>query len=133
MDGMSGILADSESIQRALINDAASVSQMFVKRGMGLEQQGDLLRAIDDYDTALRITPNDASVMLRRGIAFSRKGDLDRAIANFDAALRVKPDFPEVFLARANIWEQKRQFERAINDFNEASRLIQSHSKLSAA
>ena len=42
-----------------------------------------------DCDEALRIRPNDASILDSRGIAYLKKGALDKSIDDFDAALRI--------------------------------------------
>jgi len=116
-------LPDPRSMQAALENDAPAFAQVFVLRGLGFEGKGDLLKAIDDYDTALRISPGNAQILFRRGLAFGRKGDLDRAIANFDEALRVNPGFVEALYARGYVWAKKRRFDRALADYDAVLRL----------
>jgi tetratricopeptide (TPR) repeat protein len=120
---MKSLLPDSESIQKALIKDASSVAQMFFRRGIEFEAQGNLLLAIDDYSTALRISPNDPLVLLRRGMAFDRKGDLDRAIENFNEALRINQAYSDALIARASVWRKKRQFDRAQKDQDAALKI----------
>jgi tetratricopeptide (TPR) repeat protein len=120
---MNSKLPDSESLQKALKNDAQSVAQIFFRRGFEFETQGNFLLAIDDYSTALRICPNNALVFYRRGVAFDMKGDLDRAIENFNEALRIKRDYSDALRSRAGIWMKKRQFDRAQKDQDAASHI----------
>ena len=54
-------------------------------------RDGDLSRAIADYDRAIQLNPAFADAYNNRGAAFRGKGDLDRAIADYRAALRVNP------------------------------------------
>jgi len=116
-------LPDTRRMEVALKNDTLGIAQLFVLRGLGFEQEENLIQAIDDYETALRISPGNAQILYRRGVAFSKKGDLDRAIATFDEALRIIPEFVDVLYARGNVWWNKRRFDRAIEDYDAVLRL----------
>ena len=48
-------------------------------------------RAIDDYDTALRLDPTLADIFNARGELWWRKGDRPRALADFAAAVKLNP------------------------------------------
>ena len=64
--------------------------------------------SIADYDTAIRIKPDDAGNHYSRGLAYRDRGehshdinDLDKAIADFDAAMRLNPaNSPEYLHSR---------------------------------
>ncbi len=71
-------------------------------RGYSFQLQGDLDKAIGDYDAAIKLAAagqprGKAALMLAktyvdRGVAWREKGDVDKALADFDAALAVAPD-----------------------------------------
>jgi len=46
-------------------------------------------RALDDYDTALRLDPKSADLLNARGEVWRRKGNRPKAMRDFDAALRL--------------------------------------------
>ncbi|HEX7198144.1 MAG TPA: tetratricopeptide repeat protein, partial [Dongiaceae bacterium] len=68
--------------------DAAAV---LTDRGGAYVDKGRLDRAIEDFDTAIKIEPDYSLAFANRGIAYHRKGDLDRAITDYDAAIRLDP------------------------------------------
>src|SRR5262245_6009149 len=64
----------------------------FAIRGSAHRARGELKRAVEDYDRAVRLNPHDADVFFRRGVAHGMAGDLDRAIGDFDHAIKLEPD-----------------------------------------
>lgn len=76
----------------------------------GAYQHQDLIeRAIDDYDTALRLDPTLADIFNTRGELWRKKGDRRRALADFAAAAKLNPDHPT---AKGNHKSLARQLER---------------------
>ena len=76
----------------------------------GAYQRQDLIdRAIDDYDTALRLDPTLADIFNTRGELWRKKGDRRRALADFAAAAKLNPDHPT---AKGNHKSLARQLER---------------------
>jgi tetratricopeptide (TPR) repeat protein len=49
-------------------------------------------RAVQDYEEALRLDPNNAQYFRNRGNAYRIAGDRDRAVADYRKALILKPD-----------------------------------------
>jgi tetratricopeptide (TPR) repeat protein len=49
---------------------------------------GDTERAFADYDTAIRLSPQNSDAYLSRGNAFQSRGEYDRAIADYTKAIR---------------------------------------------
>jgi tetratricopeptide (TPR) repeat protein len=64
----------------------------FAIRGSAYRAGGELKRAVEDYDQAVKLNPHDADVFFRRGIAHGMSGDADRAIDDFDQAIKLEPD-----------------------------------------
>jgi tetratricopeptide (TPR) repeat protein len=76
----------------------------------GAYQHQDLIdRAIEDYDTALRLDPTLADIFNTRGELWRKKGDRRRALADFAAAARLNPDHPT---AKGNHKSLAQQLER---------------------
>ena len=61
------------------------------KRGLALVQQGELDRAIAEFDKALELNPRLADAWCNRGIAYNSKGDLDHAMADLSQAIALDP------------------------------------------
>jgi tetratricopeptide (TPR) repeat protein len=60
-------------------------------RALELQQAGDLLGAIDNYKSALTITPDRADALANLGAAYVRLGQYDDGIKQYEAALKVDP------------------------------------------
>lgn len=79
-------------------------------------------RAIADYTSALRVSPQSPKLLLLRGGAFSEKGEHDRAVVDYTQAIRLKPD-SAAYNARGNANKARGNFDAAIGVFSEAIRL----------
>jgi lipoprotein NlpI len=76
-----------------------------------------------DYNSAIRLTPNDAVTYRNRGIAYGKKGDYDRAIQDYNEAIRLNPNDPIAYNDRGIAYRNKRDYDRAIQNYTEAIRL----------
>ena len=84
---------------------------------------GDYKGAIADYDTAIRINPDNANTYNNRGNAKDELGQHFDAIADFDIAIRLKPDYTGAYLNRGNVKSGLGQHVAAIADYDIAIRL----------
>jgi tetratricopeptide (TPR) repeat protein len=89
-------------------------------RGLAFTRKSAFDDAIADFDTALRIDPDDARARNSRGIAFRRKGEYDRAIADYDFALRRNPRDARALNNRGVAYRWKRDYDRSIADTSAA-------------
>ncbi len=87
-------------------------------RGVALRSNGEIDRAIEDYDQAIRLKPDYYIAINNRGVALMNKGELDRAIVDFDRTIQLKPDYFAAFHNRAEAFGRKGLFERAITDYD---------------
>ena len=84
---------------------------------------GDYKGAIADYDTTIRLKPDDADVYYNRGLAKHKLGQHVAAIADFDTAIRLKPDDSDAYDSRGLAKHKLGQYFAAIADFDTAIRL----------
>jgi tetratricopeptide (TPR) repeat protein len=99
------------------------LSTVFVTRATAYQREGQLERAIQDYDEAIRLDPSSATAYYNRGVAYGTKGDWDRAIEDYNQALRHHPNDAAAFRSRGLAYQEKKQPDRAIQDFDQAVRL----------
>ncbi|MBX3473557.1 MAG: tetratricopeptide repeat protein [Planctomycetes bacterium] len=84
--------------------------------------RGNDLLAIEQYDRALELAPNNCEAMYNRAIVLRRlKRDRD-ALKDFNAALRTDPNFVHAYLARARLLYESGEKEQAREDLGEAMR-----------
>jgi tetratricopeptide (TPR) repeat protein len=79
--------------------------------------------AISEFQEALRLMPDDASIQYNLGVALTMKGQDDAAARYFQAAIRLKPNYaePHSFLGLA--LNKKGQTNAAISEFEAAIRI----------
>ncbi len=92
----------------------------FRNRGYTYQLQGQLGRAIGDYDAAVKMALADgphpkgkaatllAKTYVDRGVAWREKGDVDKALADFDAAIAADPTLASAQENRDALFFKKR-------------------------
>ena len=96
---------------------------------------GNLFGAIADFDTAIRLKPDDPKAYYNRGFAKENLGHSDAASADYETAIRLKPNYDETGNNRAsaksevqgkNIEETISEGERMLQQLMAESNLEQS-------
>jgi tetratricopeptide (TPR) repeat protein len=95
----------------------------YSNRGFSYANLGEHAQAIEDYNEALRIAPDDANAHINRGIAYYNLGKYRRAIEDYDEALRLDPGDAIAYYNRGLAYENRGEHARAIMDFARALRL----------
>ncbi len=80
--------------QLGCTTSADNVSDHY-RRGVELQEKGDLEGAIAEYRTALRLDPNDVLAHANLGLVLHKKGDVLSARKELEEALRLLPKTPE--------------------------------------
>src|SRR5262245_24271327 len=99
------------------------LSTVFIIRATAHQRKGDLDRAIQDYDQAIKLDPGSAIAYYNRGVAYGARKDWDRAIQSYDQAIRHNPNDAAAFRNRGDAHVEKQQLDRAIEDFDQATKL----------
>ncbi len=60
--------------------------------------------ALADYNEAIRLDPNEASVYNSRGVAWRAKQEYDKAIADYSEAIRLDPTYALAYCNRGFAW-----------------------------
>ena len=95
----------------------------YANRGNAWKAKGELDRALEDQNEALRRDPKNVVVYANRGDIWRLKGDLDRALAEQDQSVRLDPKSPLPFLSRGNTYRYRGELNRALADYDQALRL----------
>lgn len=101
----------------------ANLAAAFYNRGIAYRHKGQNDRAIQDYDRAIRLNPDDAEAFNNRAVAYFDNFQYDRAIQDYDQAIRLKPDNAGALINRGIAYFDKLQYGRAIEDYDQAIRL----------
>ena len=93
-----------------------SLAQLHLSRGVEWASKGEPDRAIADFDTSLKLKPNDAVVHHARAVEYAVKGDFPRAITDLDTAIKLDPKAEGVFFARGRTRFYMGDYARAASD-----------------
>ena len=72
-------------------------SQQLVQQGMQFLSDGDVLRAVQNFDAAIKVDPRNVQNYLVLGQVYFRLKQFDRAASTYEAATRVEPASGEAF------------------------------------
>ena len=95
----------------------------FTGRAAAHRAKGDLERAIQDYDRAIKLDPNAATAFYYRGIAHGMRGETGPAIQDFTQAIKLDPKNANARYSRGLTYSNESQWDRAIQDYDEALKL----------
>jgi tetratricopeptide (TPR) repeat protein len=101
----------------------AFLCQAYHARGRQYVACGEWDKALQDYNRAHELQPNNAEILAERGLAWWKKGDLDKALEDYDAALDIKDDLEQTLNNRGMVWQKKGDLKRALEDYNAALKL----------
>ncbi len=107
----------SETNRRSALNN----------RGIAYRSKGDYDHAIQDFNQAIQLNPNDDKVLNNLGAAYMMQGDHDHAIQNYDKAIQLNPDYFIAIKNRAAAYADKGDYQRAMVDYDRALKLNPSH------
>lgn len=114
-----GILTCTEAIEAGGL-DVESLSITYSNRGNSFFELGKFQRAVDDYDIALALTPEDDVTLSNRGAAYTDLGEFDKAIADFDAAIALDRTNPTAWANRCWANTLRKEYLKALSDCNRA-------------
>jgi tetratricopeptide (TPR) repeat protein len=80
-------------------------------------------KAIQDFNEAIRLNPNDALSYIERGEAQCWASSYEQGIEDLNEAIRLDPSNAAWYALRGRERYDKQQYDKAILDFNEAIRL----------
>lgn len=95
----------------------ANLAVAFNNRGLAYARKGQLDRAIDDYDTAIRLKADYAEAYYDRGLAYYDQGRYDRALKDLDSAARLNPKSVVPLVARGYARFYLGKYRDAARDF----------------
>lgn len=104
-------------------NTTETLSFIYNNRGTAFDDKGNYDRAIQDFNEAIHLSPNDAYAYYGRGYAYKKKGDYDRAIQDFNEAIHLNPKLERAYYDRGSAYMDKDDYDRALQEFDEAIRL----------
>jgi len=85
-----------------------------------LLEQGDLLGAIETFQTVVTIEPNYIEAHNNLGNAYLEQGKLDEAVDSYHKALAIKPDYAEAHSNLGNAYLEQGKLDKAVDSYHKA-------------
>ncbi len=98
--------------------------RVYLNRGAAYQKQGDLDRALEDYNRVIGLGIVDAVTLSNRGLIFAQKGAYDLALANFDLAIQINPSYAGTYVNRAYMYKLQGRDDLGVADANKARELL---------
>lgn len=112
-----------KAIDQAIKLDDKS-AQFYLLRGELKRNAGDLGAALEDFNKAVEIDPEDIDVRIERAVALMESDERDKALADIDEAFNVVKDsggvHPELYATRGDIRAAMGDTLRAREDYRQA-------------
>jgi tetratricopeptide (TPR) repeat protein/tRNA A-37 threonylcarbamoyl transferase component Bud32 len=97
--------------------------QLVVVKGQALYQQHEYDKAIEQFNEALRLSPNSAAALACRAEAYLALHEPDKARADAEQAIRLEPTHAVAWTTRGHAHAAAKAYDAALADFTEALRL----------
>ena len=118
-----GNLKEVELLLTEAIERSPQSATYHTGRAINYTAQGDLVKALADYNASIHLDNSNADAWLRRGIIKQKMKDLNGALADYTQSLKLKDDNEKVWMCRGNLMMELKRMKEAIEDFTIASTL----------
>ena len=120
--------AQSENERQQIAQSFASEENKFmsnqnVEAAWDLESNDDFNGAIELFDKAIELNPNNALAYFGRGTVYSELKQHERALADFNKSIELDANYTDAYNNRGNVYFALENFDAALKDFDEAVRL----------
>lgn len=102
---------------------AAQDVQSSIDQGIKHSQAGRYDQALQAFDQALKLKPNDPALITFKGIVYYARGQNDRAMKEFEAAIKLNPNFARAYYQRGMIYQSQEKYHPALEDIQKAKSL----------
>jgi tetratricopeptide (TPR) repeat protein len=119
----SDLLADLKEFRPELNTSKVQLPGDWNNKGVALKNLGKYDEAIEAFDRAIRLDPNDAPTWSYKGNAFNSQGKYDEAIKAYDEAIRLDPNYTDAWYNKGSALGRQGKYDEAIKCLDEAIRL----------
>lgn len=99
------------------------VGRAYGNRGNALSRQGNVDRALEDYNMAIKTCPWSIDPVLNRGVLLENMLRFDEAVEDYKAVLKVAPQDPAAWNNLGNATAGQGQYDLAVKYYDKAIRL----------
>jgi tetratricopeptide (TPR) repeat protein len=97
--------------------------QSYIDQGIKNSQAGHYDQALQAFDQALKLKPNDPALITFKGIVYYAKGNNGKAMQLFEEAIKLNPNFARAYYQRGMVYQAQEKYSQAIPDLEKAKRM----------
>ena len=102
---------------------AAQDVQSSIAQGIKHSQAGRYDQALQAFDQALKLKPNDPALLTYKGIVYYAQGKNDQAMQLFEEVIKLNPNFGRAYYQRGMIYQNQEKYDQALADLTKAKSL----------
>jgi tetratricopeptide (TPR) repeat protein len=102
------------------VPDLDVLARLFVDRTLLSGQLRDLNGAVQYFDQAVAVEPNNSRPYCNRGLALKELGQLDAALSSFDQAIALNRDDAVAWYSRGNLYKERGVADQALACYERA-------------
>jgi tetratricopeptide (TPR) repeat protein len=102
---------------------AAQDVQSVIDQGMKHSQAGRYDQALQAFDQALKLKPNDPALISYKATVFYAKGNNSQAMQLCEQIIQQHPNFGRAYYQRGMIYEKQEKYRQALEDLQKAKSL----------
>jgi tetratricopeptide (TPR) repeat protein len=102
---------------------AAQNVQTLIDQGMQASQAGRYDQALQAFDQALKLKPNDPALISYKATVYYAKGNNAQAMQLIEQIIKQNPNFGRAYYQRAMILEKQEKYGEALEDLKKAKSL----------
>jgi tetratricopeptide (TPR) repeat protein len=97
--------------------------QSYIDQGISNSQAGHYDQALQAFDQALKLKPNDPALITYKGIVYYAKGNNAKALQLFEEAIKLNPSFARAYYQRGMVYQAQEKYKQAVPDLVKAKQL----------
>lgn len=99
------------------------IASAYNSRGVAYGINGDIKKAIVDFDSSISIKPSFAVAFNNRGLIYNKIGENENAIKDFTQAISLSPASAINYINRGFVYKATGDYNHALSDYSEAIKL----------
>jgi tetratricopeptide (TPR) repeat protein len=102
---------------------AAQNVQSYIDQGIKDSQAGRYDQALQAFDQALKLKPNDPALITYKATVYYAKGNNAQAMQLCEQAIKLNPNFARAYYQRGMIYQSQEKYHEALPDLKKAKSL----------
>ena len=98
-------------------------AEQWIEKGIELRQLENYVGALDCYNEALKIQPNNAGALSSKGVVFRRLGKFDESLECYNKALEIDSEDYKIWFNKGMVLSELGKFKEAISCYDKALEL----------